>query len=454
MSKITIVGGNIIERIGGKDLSFARGEIINIGSSVIQTGKEKGVSYGIPRFTPLIQQIKLIVNFRPKKDWKGEFGFDWMRMGDTKLFNDYAFEKIVAYQYKDEYYKVKETNSNAYLGHFKTDEDMCRKLKKEYTPYTIPWQKKKDKMVEYFVPWLTIQKNKEAKITFFAEIEEEADYLEFDENQYFEFTPKKIDIKGRKKIRLNDFEVNIKCIEEFSTDQAVTLKAYKNTPENALNSIAGKINVWANDKSKQKKKDVVFVEVITKTPNAIKLNQPDASEEKARINQYLGQAYIQLSDTSDIVELDLSNDKNFLSFVTNGEIDPNKKSGGKELEDYLKSKLEAAYPKKYAQHFKAFYFAEHGYHPNGGNLSGYSSHGADYVVVFKSRNNQTAAHEFLHSMNLAHTFTNKEASAHALYTYEYAKTDNLMDYSHHGGNDHKRCSLFYWQWKIANSSIQ
>ncbi|SSZ55534.1 Uncharacterised protein [Bergeyella zoohelcum] len=145
--------------------------------------------------------------------------------------------------------------------------------------------------------------------------------------------------------------------------------------------------------------------------------------------------------------MDLSNDKNFLSFVTNGEIDPNKKSGGKELEDYLKSKLEAAYPKKYARHFKAFYFAEHGYHPNGGNLSGYSSHGADYVVVFKSRNNQTAAHEFLHSMNLAHTFTNKEAFAHALYTYEYAKTDNLMDYSHHQGNDHKRCSLFYWQWE-------
>ena len=34
------------------------------------------------------------------------------------------------------------------------------------------------------------------------------------------------------------------------------------------------------------------------------------------------------------------------------------------------------------------------------------------------------------------------------------KTDNLLDYSHHGGNDNKRCSLYYWQWKKANSSIK
>ncbi|SUV52723.1 hypothetical protein [Bergeyella zoohelcum] len=449
MSKITIVGGNIIERIGGKDLSFARGEIINIGSSVIQTGKEKGVSYGIPRFAPLIQQIKLIVNFRPKKDWKGEFGFDWMRMGDTKLFNDYAFEKIVAYQYKDEYYKVKETNSNAYLGHFKTDEAMCRKLKKEYTPCTIPWQKKKDKMVEYFVPWLTIQKNKEAKITFFAEIEEEADYLEFDENQYFEFTPKKIDIKGRKKIRLNDFEVNIKCIEEFSTDQTITLKAYKNTPENALNSIAGKINVWANDKSKQKKKDVVFVKIKTRIDITLPHKSPEVDEEKTRINQYLGQAYVQLSDASDIVELDLSNDVDFKDFIKDSTIDSDKKSKGRNLHDYLKFKLEERYPQRYTNFFKAFYFAEDSYD----NTSGYSHYGADFFVVFQGRDEQTATHELLHALFLAHTFANKEASEHALFTYEYAKTDNLMDYSHHGRNRNKRCSLFYWQWKKINATL-
>ncbi|EKB62078.1 hypothetical protein HMPREF9700_00003, partial [Bergeyella zoohelcum CCUG 30536] len=415
MSKITIVGGNIIERIGGKDLSFARGEIINIGSSVIQTGKEKGVSYGIPRFTPLIQQIKLIVNFRPKKDWKGEFGFDWMRQDDTKLFNDNKFIDIVAYQYTDSKYTTKVKSHNQYDGYFKTDKTMYDNLKKLYKPFSIPWKTIKDtrtgkeKHAEYYPPWLSIKKDKEVEITFFAEIEEEADYLEFSKSDYFTFTPNTIEIKGQKKIPLDKYKITIKCVKEFSSDQTIDLKAFKEEKGTKIESLVGKINVWANDKSKQKKKDVVFVEIRTLAISSKKEKKIIIDDEKARINQYLGQAYIQLSDTSDIVELDLSNDKNFLSFVTNGEIDPNKKSGGKELEDYLKSKLEAAYPKKYAQHFKAFYFAEHGYHPNGGNLSGYSSHGADYVVVFKSRNNQTAAHEFLHSMNLAHTFTNKEA---------------------------------------------
>ena len=102
--------------------------------------------------------------------------------------------------------------------------------------------------------------------------------------------------------------------------------------------------------------------------------------------------------------------------------------------------------------FKAFYFAEHGYHPLG-NLSGYSEDRADYVVVFKSANDQTAAHEFLHSCSLAHTFTNKSVTPNAEFTYKAKQTDNLLDYSHNPGNTSKRCSLYYWQWVRANNSI-
>lgn len=48
MSKITIVGGDIIESIGGKDLSFAREDIVNSSDKqVIMSGKESGVSYGM-----------------------------------------------------------------------------------------------------------------------------------------------------------------------------------------------------------------------------------------------------------------------------------------------------------------------------------------------------------------------------------------------------------------------
>ena len=62
--------------------------------------------------------------FRPTKNWNGEFGFDWLRMDDTKLFNDNKFEDIVAYQYFDEACTRKVDQAkyvNKYDGFFKAD---------------------------------------------------------------------------------------------------------------------------------------------------------------------------------------------------------------------------------------------------------------------------------------------------------------------------------------------
>lgn len=199
---------------------------------------------------------------------------------------------------------------------------------------------------------------------------------------------------------------------------------------------------------------MVFVEIRTPEISNGRKNKPTISDEKVRINQYLGQAYIKLSGTSNIVELDLSADANFIHYVNSGKIDKEKVHNGKSLIRYLTDKLKDTYPDLYNRHFKAFYFAEDGYKSDGSNISGYSSGGANYVVVFKSKNDQTAAHEFLHAMRLPHTFTNKEATSDAQYTYIFAKTDNLLDYSHHPNNNSKRCSLYYWQWKQANNSVR
>jgi len=87
------------------------------------------------------------------------------------------------------------------------------------------------------------------------------------------------------------------------------------------------------------------------------------------------------------------------------------------------------------------------------NLNGYSRPHSDFVVVFNTKDDQTVAHEFLHSLGLAHTFTNKLTDSNALFTYDYERTDNLMDYVDLMTKN-KRCSLYYWQWKIANQSIK
>nr|WP_294787507.1 hypothetical protein [uncultured Flavobacterium sp.] len=74
-----------------------------------------------------------------------------------------------------------------------------------------------------------------------------------------------------------------------------------------------------------------------------------------------------------------------------------------------------------------------------------------FVVLFLIKNDQTAAHEFLHSFNLPHSFTNEEGNSNAMFTYKYATTENILDYSHH--IPQTRYSLWKWQWQKANESL-
>lgn len=424
----------------------------------------------------IIRTPKILVSFRPNDSWKGEFGFDWIREGDTSLFMDEKFEDIISKQYTDAAHTTLERNANNYKGYFKKDEAQFKKLKNQYKPFEIDWKTETDsggveKKVKHCTEWLSLKKGDEAKVKVRIDVTDESDFLEFEDNANFEISPKKIDIKGKATKTLAD-EVTIKCKTEFASDEVIEIKTYHEGLEDKA-VIAGKINVWANQASNHKTKKVVFVEISTDASKTGVPVVPSASNEKARINKYLNQAYIKLDDDSDIVSIDLSAESDFDRFVNGGKIMKKSRlvpavpaSGGKpavaaipeeKLVDYLKKKLKAL-DAKYdsSDYFKAYYFGENGYHSSGGNLSGYSQASLGYVVVFKSANDQTAAHEFLHSFNLPHTFANSEASANAEFTYEAKNTDNLLDYSHNlstDRNNNKRCSLYYWQWKKANNSI-
>ena len=433
---------------------------------------------------------KCIVHFRPKKDWKGiGYGFDYMRKGDTSLifgtadFGDVDYETIISKQYTDSTYTTLVTDGNKYNGAFKVDPTKFNLLKNTYNVHNIPWKAQKDSAgadlkdsagniipEEYFCSWLSLYPSEEeaydntvslanksgkpvkisvntgfentsAVISLIVDIEEEPDLLKFETNEYFEISPKEINVKGKGKGKhaIAD-HITITCLKEFSNDQTLVVNAIKKDATGKEEILpAGKIMVWANNRRKKKK--VVFVKVkISATDNAFY----DVSSEKDRINNYLHQALIMLDDNSDIIELNVTDSSNsFSSFVdvsrkikiNNGTID---------LDDYLKNKLSSLTGGVYNTYFKAFYFDE-----LGDGLNGYSAFGADYVVVFGGANNQTASHEFLHSLNLPHTFDNAGG-----FTYEYAKTENLLDYSHRiSGHENDRCSLWQWQWQIANNSI-
>ncbi len=423
----------------------------------------------------IVPPPKVLVSFRPNNNWKGEYGFDWIRKNDTSLFMDNKFEDIISKQYTDSTHTTLETNPNKSAGSFKKDATLLKSLKEKYTPFEVTWKKITDASGnqvndKHYTEWLSLKKGKEAEIKIQIDVTEKADFLQFDDNDHFTFTPNKIDIKNKTGFKKLRDIITIKCDKEFTTDQEIIIKAYKKGLEDG--KLAGKINVWANDASKHKQQKVVFVQITSKLSRSSSVNTSDASNEKTRINKYLNQAYAELHPDSEIIDLDLRSDLNFSRFVKNGKVKkistlvpaqaatatlPAKPAIPREkLVDYLEKKL-LAIDAKYSHYFKAFYFAENGMPSSGvGNLSGYSAAGADYVVVFKSANHQTASHEFLHSFSLAHTFTNSKASANAEYTYTAKKTDNLLDYSHNitsDPNNNKRCSLYYWQWIKANNSI-
>jgi uncharacterized protein involved in type VI secretion and phage assembly len=446
-------------------------------------------------------EAKCIVLFRPKNNWQGEdYGFDWMRDEDTNLisgsavFGDTKYEKIVSKQYKEAAFTTLERDQNEYKGFFKPTNSLYLKLKDEYQAHIIPWRTKKDtagteikdtagKTVpeDYFCSWLSLYPSKKndntptgfantkATLSLIIDIEEEPDLLRFEDNSFFTITPKEINVKGKGKTKfaLND-SVTIECLKDFNINQTIRINSITKDDKGVeTKKLAGKLYIWANNTARRKKAKILLVDVkmpplVTGTTS----NPGTSTGQQPLFEKYLRQALIETK--VETKTLDVSAETDFVTkYVKAGLLGAYHKgtapAGFKKLQDYLYSKLQAQLKKanptdehKYDNYFKAFYLGENGgYIDSTGTvkeLNGYSS--GNNVVLFPGKNDQTASHEFLHSFGLAHTFANKEAAPNALFTFEYAKTENLMDYSHMLSPPETRYSLWKWQWIIANASIK
>lgn len=279
--------------------------------------------------------------------------------------------------------------------------------------------------------------------------------------------------------------------------------------------LAGVIRVWANNITKRKKAKMVLVAIKTPKFNTNVENEAVITDQKDLIENYTLQALIETEVVEEGLDLTTDakfNPHNTVTIPSIGGItppvsvpvlgeythnigtasaptykikgyynhqykptftkNPHMPAGFTSIENYLVEKLKdqlesnfkVANPSatssqinternKYNNLYIAFYFAESGgsidFTNNYSGLNGYAS--GKKIVLFSSKNNQTAAHEFLHAFNLPHTHVNKEARANASYTYKYGQTDNLVGYGHHEGVE--RRSLWKWQWEKANNSI-
>ncbi len=176
MTRIRIVGGKIIKTTKGNHNIYSEGSIVqNARGTISEIGEEKGVSFGKTKKAPKPEKIaKCVVEFRPTKDWKGEFGFDWSRKADRKLAKngtDINYKGIIG-----KYGAIYATESGAV---FTSKNASYIKHLAEYTSFFAH-------KTDYRVPHMTLMKDKTAILDVITNVEEEPDQLYYVYEKSFE----------------------------------------------------------------------------------------------------------------------------------------------------------------------------------------------------------------------------------------------------------------------------
>ncbi len=471
MSKITIVEGDILEYIEGKDLSFAKEEIINSGSQVIQIGKKKGVTYGDPKKSKLEEVItNAKVYFRPVSK-HGEFGFDWLREADNGLAEKYdeAYKDIIESGYKDGRSDLSSTEA-------------FEKLKHQYEIISMKSTSSEGgKQTDYFVPYLTLfskefvngemkikyknlftEPKYEAELKVLVDIEEDIEKLEFDYNKdYFEIDKKVLKDKTKTNglVASADTAVKITCLKDLPNEMEICIYAYPKNCQQPLieRKLAGKIRVLQNDSKIRKEEKIVLVSVIQGYLGKMPIRGEFPEEAKYKLHNALYQALVIpviFEDKKKII-LDLSKNKDFQkggqyiyqdvnlgSLFSAGE----NSEGIKEMRKlFMNDPKNEIYRKD--DYFTIFATRFTNKKSNvGGKVEDI---GVRNAIMFADCDTTTAVHESLHGLGLFHTHRDNFPilTEKIKYLYKRDTTTNIMSYSSN------KNTLWRWQWHIINPNI-
>ena len=413
-----------------------------------------------------------VVYFRPLEDWRGEFGFDWLREVDNAQT---SFIVSNSQQFTDEnYYMLLESGYGDGQRKDLTPNEAYEKLKRQYLRHPI----NKEGMTnmnedEYYVPYLTLFPKSyvdtinptpavspmyQATLRMLGEITEDIDRLEFKYDETLFELDKKV-LSNKSKIEDLEFlqeTITITCKEELDSDKEIRLYAYPKRP--AVTSytdkkgtrpsadldqlvhrrLAGKIIVVKNDATVRKEEKFVLVKVQTNILNGgDKEKGGFDDDEKMSFYNTLHQALIipkveEYGGENSEVYLNLSADRRF-------------RSGGKYVEreklktkfytnqqrqivksEFLKYVQEAFFndpPEnrvRYAGYFTVFAF-EVGNPDTGGETA------AEFellnrvviasaikffknVALYAGRGNNAFCHEALHGLGLYHTHREEKST--------------------------------------------
>ncbi|KFC18429.1 hypothetical protein [Epilithonimonas lactis] len=456
MSRTRIVRG-MYTKISAKGHSMYSNEniISNATGEITEDGLTEGIFFGDPNNPPSTQiKAKCLVEFRPHGNWKGEFGFDWIRAGDSGLEGDKTWiKRILGKHYTDARYNVVTTDTNSWTNYFKRDSGMYTNLLKSFDTLQIKWKSTSGNPYYYPVPIVSLLTNDNtAKLSLKIDIQEE---------------PEKLEIKPRKDntgLIINKVDIPVKK-GKYNLYNFLTIKASKPLKENILvdvladGEICGQLKILANDSKHIKNINVIIVPVKTKLGARINTGRM-VGDGESYFKQNLKQALIIPSVRYLINPLDMTNSTFKTRFSKSGVIDLDDLSvirSGRALLEYLDTALERKYPRRYTNFYKLYIINESYPHPVDPGLitQGFSLLDTMHGVFFNGHDRSTISHETLHAMKLPHTFDGIEADAK--FTYKAQQTDNIMDYCHWStdlnGNPRKPVegkTLFFWQWHLVN----
>ena len=404
---------------------------------------------------------KCMAEFRPHSAWKGEFGFDWLRISRLDSEN---YESLLKGGYKG--------NDASGKPESFSEADAFTKLKGEYESLKTVVKGKP----EYFIPYINVYPEKTpgdpkppdtVKLKIILTIEDEtAEELKMEFNkEYFEMVPN-TPVSFPKGVGKHELEISIKCIKEFSSDQQIKIVAEtRETSGKFLSYVAGKIIIGINNASHRKEVKFVLVKVKTKIRRSENTGNIPAAEKK-RLADALHQALIH-GIFENGPDLDLTNDeeykitttlffrKKYGKFIyktngTDGNID------GGVWEDYPDQGMFKDMRKKYIDihskyrdYFTIFALDEPTFDPvTYGQVQKFGIHN---VALFKNpggnRPEGVLAHEVGHGLGLEHSHAVVEGPNNK-FVFEKSKTDNIMSY-----NFTSMMTTWRWQWLIMKSSL-
>lgn len=418
---------------------------------------------------------RCIVEFRPADEWKGEYGFDWFRRGDTienvngrdissnytQLVGKYVpddpdcgkgvLERMVSYSH----------------GNRSVEVDCLDSLCKEYASFIIKGYSRR-----YYAPFLSL---------YFQSL------YKYRSEIYLDMLAKKSDgsyyirecCKTTANVKLLINAKNIKAIAfscgdalsvspnvirnipngestnqititlnyRFSGEDHQAIKVFAYHRDGVTKTFAGQINIV---RCIPRKVNVCFVNVEIMKGDSVILNGynfTQSSTYSKNLKKFLAQAHVIPSICFRSLSV-YSNDAiitNHLVKYNNNYVLCRKGKDGVDISARLENIFNKRHPQM-ASLYKVFFLGLDGLGGKVGSRYYLAGHAngipSKSLVIYKNPEESVVCHEILHCFGLYHSFSNKSN-----HTFIKKHTSNIMDYSE------DTISLWRWQWdKIAHAN--